>query len=118
MQPVAPFLHDYETANGVGPECLQFSTTRGDISVLGQTSGRELMRRTDKILLVHVGDRDGTRGKQGASTPDTPMVQPKSTKKTKTNTKKKQKNKTKQEPTETNKESGKPSNPNKEGTVD
>ena len=35
MQQVARLLHDYAIENGVGPECLQFSTEMGNISVMG-----------------------------------------------------------------------------------
>jgi hypothetical protein len=119
MQPVSPFLHDYAPENGVGPECLQFSTAMGDISVTGEKiSGGELMRKPETALVLQVQDIDGTGRKRVASTTTTPSVQPKSNKKKKTTTKKKQKSKKKKQLTVTSKASTKPTEPNYEGTAD
>ena len=64
VQPVAPFLCDFETDHNVGPTCLRFSTEMGDISVPGDsTSGGELLRKSETVLIVQVQDRDRTRRK-------------------------------------------------------
>jgi hypothetical protein len=78
MQPVAPFLHEFAIDHSVGPKCLRFSTEMGDISVPDQTRGRELMRKSETVLVVEVQDRDGTKRKWGMGNPATPTVQLKS----------------------------------------
>ena len=119
MQLVALFLYDYAIEDGVGPECLQFSTEMGDISVSGkEISGRELMKKSDTVLVVQVQDRNGIRRKRIASTATTPSVQPKSNNKKQTTTKKKKKGKKKKQLTATSKESTTPTKPNYEGTAD
>lgn len=53
MQPVAKFLHDYVTLNGISSKCFQFLTTKGAISIPGQTRGGELIRKTETVILVY-----------------------------------------------------------------